>query len=71
MHYSLLQVLVFIETVTTVHCLQYAPAIAARQWWRLISRNFLHVNWLHLGMNMLALSNLGALCEREYGGKHV
>lgn len=28
-------------------------------------------NWLHLGMNMLALSNLRALCEREYGAKHV
>ncbi len=59
------------ETVTNLHCLQYAPAIAAGQWWRLISCNFLHLDWWHLGMNRLAVSNLGAVCGRDYGAKRM
>jgi len=71
MLFSLLPVLAFIETVTILLCLQYAPAIAAGQWWRLISCNFLHSTWWHLGMNMLAVSNLGAACERDCGPKRM
>ncbi|KAL0051710.1 hypothetical protein WJX82_000823 [Trebouxia sp. C0006] len=50
---------------------KYAPAIAAGQWWRLISCNFLHLSWWRLGMNMLAVSDLGAACERDYGAKRM
>lgn len=71
MHFSHLQVLALMETVTTLHGLQYAPAIAAGQWWRLISCNFLHLSWWRLGMNMLAVSDLGAACERDYGAKRM
>ena len=59
------------STVPALRCLQYAPAIAAGQWWRLISSNFLHSSWLHLGMNMLAVSNLGAACEKDCGPKRM
>lgn len=46
---------------------KYNPAIIAGEWWRIISSMFLHVGFLHLFMNMLALYYLGIAVERIYG----
>jgi membrane associated rhomboid family serine protease len=45
----------------------FRPAVAAGEWWRISSSTFLHVGVLHLGVNMLALWNLGRLVEQLYG----
>lgn len=37
--------------------------VADGQWWRLITSGFLHFGFLHLGMNMFLLWQLGALLE--------
>ena len=39
----------------------------ANEWWRIISSGFLHLDVMHLLMNMVALYNLGPLCENIYG----
>ncbi|MDQ0205596.1 rhomboid family protein [Alkalicoccobacillus murimartini] len=46
---------------------KYNPAIVDGEWWRLISSMFLHIGFLHLFMNSLALYFLGTLVERIYG----
>ncbi|PAV29063.1 rhomboid family intramembrane serine protease [Virgibacillus profundi] len=47
---------------------KYNPAIIERgEWWRVISSMFLHIGFLHLFMNMLAVYYLGSLVERIYG----
>ena len=35
--------------------------------WRLVTANFLHGSWLHLGMNLAALLSTGAVVERWLG----
>lgn len=37
------------------------------EWWRLISSMFLHIGFLHLAMNMLAIFYLGTAVEKIYG----
>ncbi|AXQ29440.1 rhombosortase [Solimonas sp. K1W22B-7] len=37
-------------------------AVAAGQWWRLLSGNFLHFGWYHLGLNLAGLWVLVLLC---------
>ena len=37
----------------------YGPAVAAGDWWRLITAAFLHANIVHIGLNMLGLAWLG------------
>ncbi len=45
-----------------------APDLTAHgQPWRLLTSAFLHGNLLHIGMNMLALRQLGATAERLFG----
>ena len=46
---------------------QYNPAIAAGQWWRLLSAAFLHGGLMHLMVNCYSLSNLGPTTEQLYG----
>lgn len=45
----------------------YATAIARNEYWRLVAYGFLHVNFVHLTMNMLCLVLWGAHLERRVG----
>ena len=44
-----------------------APAIAAGEWWRLLTPMFLHAGLLHIFFNMYVLSMFGPVIERSYG----
>ncbi|GAE33459.1 rhomboid family intramembrane serine protease [Halalkalibacter akibai] len=46
---------------------KYNPLIEEGEWWRLISAMFLHIGFLHLFMNSLALFYLGSAVERMFG----
>ncbi|API90540.1 rhomboid protease GluP [Virgibacillus pantothenticus] len=47
---------------------KFNPAIMEDgEWWRIVSSMFLHIGWLHLVMNMIAVYYLGTLVERIYG----
>ncbi|GAE24770.1 rhomboid family serine protease [Halalkalibacter wakoensis JCM 9140] len=46
---------------------KYNPLIMEGEWWRLITAMFLHIGFLHLFMNSLALFYLGGAVERMYG----
>ncbi len=46
---------------------KYNPAIEQGEWWRFFSAMFLHIGFLHLFMNSLALFYLGSAVERMYG----
>lgn len=48
---------------------KYNPAMVEGEWWRTITSMFLHIGFLHLFMNMLALYYLGSLLERIYGSR--
>jgi membrane associated rhomboid family serine protease len=41
--------------------------LARRQYYRLLTSGFLHLNWYHLGMNMVTLYFFGPLIELYYG----
>lgn len=45
----------------------HGPAIAAGEWWRLLSAAFVHYGLLHLAMNVWAIWVLAPLTERLYG----
>lgn len=45
----------------------YGPVTLSAQWWRLITYNFLHSGFWHIGFNMWCLWDLGALAESLYG----
>ncbi|MDR6998742.1 rhomboid family intramembrane serine protease [Neobacillus niacini] len=46
---------------------KFDPLIYEGQWWRFITPIFLHIGFLHLAMNTLALYYLGVAVERLYG----
>ena len=50
---------------------KYGPAIAAGQWWRLVTAGFLHGGLLHILMNSWVLFDLGAQVEEFYGGARM
>lgn len=45
----------------------FGPAVAAGEWWRLITSGFLHSGLIHLGLNMFVLYILGPGLERVLG----
>ena len=47
--------------------LQYNPAIASGQLWRLFTPAFLHADLIHLAVNNFSLHNLGPLLETVSG----
>lgn len=46
---------------------KWNPAIVEGEYWRLLTPMFLHIGWLHLAFNSLALYFLGGAVERIYG----
>ncbi|MED5050837.1 rhomboid family intramembrane serine protease [Anoxybacillus rupiensis] len=46
---------------------KFNPLIQSGEWWRLITPVFLHIGFLHLLMNTMALYYLGIVVERLYG----
>jgi membrane associated rhomboid family serine protease len=45
----------------------FGPAVAAGEWWRLITAGFLHSGIIHVGLNMFVLYVLGPGLERVLG----
>jgi membrane associated rhomboid family serine protease len=45
----------------------FGPAVAAGEWWRIVTAGFLHAGILHLAFNMYFLYFLGTLMEPEIG----
>lgn len=47
---------------------KYNPAIIGDgEWWRLITSMFIHIGFIHLALNMLAIFYLGSAIERIFG----
>lgn len=57
------------ENLETLHRLGALTTedILKGEWWRLITANFLHHGWLHLGGNMLGLYYMGSMIESYLG----
>jgi rhomboid protease GluP len=45
----------------------YGPAVAAGEWWRLLTAMFLHAGVLHIAFNLWAFLSVGAFVERIFG----
>jgi rhomboid protease GluP len=50
---------------------KYWPALAAGQWWRLITAGFLHGGAMHIIMNSWVLFDVGAQVEQIYGARRM
>jgi membrane associated rhomboid family serine protease len=46
---------------------QYNALVAQGEWWRIFTAMFLHLNILHIGLNMLSLFFIGTAIEVFYG----
>jgi rhomboid protease GluP len=46
---------------------KFNPLIVAGEWWRLITPMFLHIGFMHILFNGIALHSLGTLTEQLYG----
>jgi rhomboid protease GluP len=59
------------STTSTLSLIQFGakfdPLILEGEWWRFFSAMFLHIGFLHLFMNSLALFYLGGAVERIFG----
>lgn len=55
------------QEITALLGATHSKLIAAGQYWRLFTSTFLHWDLMHLGVNMLALYNLGRLLEPILG----
>lgn len=49
------------------HGVFFGPLVADGEWWRIVSSGFLHLGFLHIGMNMLLLFFLGRVLEGSIG----
>jgi membrane associated rhomboid family serine protease len=49
------------------HGMFYGPAIAAGDWWRVLTAGFLHLGFLHIAMNMFTLYIIGRIVEPALG----
>ena len=47
----------------------FQPAVRAGEWWRLLASLFLHLGFLHNGVNMFALAVLGPFTEFALGAR--
>lgn len=56
-----------IETLIQFGAKYNTAIIGDGEWWRLVSSMFLHIGFLHLMMNMLAIYYLGIAVEKIYG----
>ncbi|MFN3432241.1 MAG: rhomboid family intramembrane serine protease, partial [Candidatus Sericytochromatia bacterium] len=43
------------------------PALQAGEWWRLLTHQYMHANWIHLGINLTALWAIGSMTVRLLG----
>jgi rhomboid protease GluP len=50
---------------------KWLPAIVHGDWYRLITAGYLHVQFLHILMNMMGLFNLGPMVEEIYGTRRM
>lgn len=41
--------------------------LKSREWYRMLSSGFLHLNWLHFGFNMIALMSFSVALEQTFG----
>jgi membrane associated rhomboid family serine protease len=51
--------------------LLYGPAVAAGEWWRVLTSNFEHVTPLHILFNGLSIYSFGPVVERQVGSARM
>ncbi len=65
---SIVSILALADNGTIINLLALdKPALAAGEWWRLVTPTLVHGSLMHLGLNMVALWIAGSLVERLYG----
>src|SRR5205823_3664602 len=50
---------------------KFPPAVAAGQWWRLVTAGFLHGGLMHILMNSWSFMTLGAQVEEAFQGSRM
>lgn len=56
-----------LEILQALGALDPIAIIQQGEWWRIITANFLHYGYVHLGVNLLGLGMIGAVVERDLG----